>query len=237
MFRHALIFATAIGCLVAASVLVCVQSAARGQIGSRGTDLSRQERQLIEEFVNRALRLAAQYEASGNYDRAKRLLKTVLDVSPEEKRARDRLKELEQRELSQNRVVFRVQANRGWQDTGVIVFAGRPVAIEARGEWVFRMTHTVGPDGMQIPKEWREFPLGALIGAIQPITMERPGPRRGAKKAKRDMPQVKPFLVGSKKVITPEYTGRLFLKIHDSDESDNAGNLVVQVSGYLQSQR
>ena len=237
MFRPALPLALLAAAVGTALVVGQLKSVVRAQIRARGTDLSRQERLLIDEFVSRALRLAAQYEAAGDFDRAKKWLRTVLEVSPEEKRARERLKELEERELSQNRVVVRVLANKGWQDTGVIVFAGRPVAIAARGEWVFRMVHTVGPDGMRIPKEWREFPLGALIGAIQPLNMQAEEGRRGSKKGKAELPQVKPFLVGSKKVVTPSYTGRLFLKIHDSDESDNAGNLVVQLSGYLKTQR
>lgn len=224
-------FLVALG-VTAVSILVVAVTPSTGQLSRRGPDLSRQEQQLLEQFVNGALRLAVQYESQGNFDAAKRVLSTLLKVVPEEKRAREILSRIERQELSQNRVTVRVLANKDWQDTGLVVFAGRPVSFEAEGEWVFRMSRVVGPEGMQIPEEWRKFPLGSLIGIVQPLGgAVAAGPPAKAKKGQEQAP--KPFLVGKKKVYIPEQTGVLFLRMHDTEASDNAGQIVVTISGYV----
>lgn len=223
----------------AAGVAACLLLAGtipqgRAQLPRRGQDLTRQEQQLLQQFVSGALRLAVQYEAQGDYDAAKRVLQTVLKVAPEEPHAREIMERIEKQELTQNKVTIRVLANKEWQDTGLIVFAGRPVSFEAEGEWVIRMSRVVGPEGMQIPDEWRKFPLGSLIGIVQPLQ----GVVAGApgKKSRAEDTQPKPFLIGKGKVHTPDATGLLYLRMHDTEASDNAGQIVVTISGYVRRQ-
>ncbi len=217
---------------IAAAVLLASFAVGWAQVSRRAQDLSRQEKQLLEQFVNGALRLAIQYEAQGNYDRAKQILHTVLKVTPQEKRAQQLLERIEEQELSQNRVTIRVLANKDWQNTGLVVFAGRPVSFEAQGQWIFRMSRSVGPEGMQIPEEWRKFPLGSLIGIVQPIA----GPTAPGKKREKKPATPKPFLIGAKRVHVPDVTGILFLRMHDTEPSDNAGQVVVTISGYVRRQ-
>jgi hypothetical protein len=117
-------------------------------------------------------------------------------------------------EATTDRKQIVVAANKGWQDTGVILQEGKPVIIEAKGTWTFKMSHQPGPEGLEIPKELRDFNLGALIGVI--VT----GP---------DPKEFKPFLIGERKEFTADKSGRLMLRMYDIDPTDNQGQINVQV--------
>ena len=81
----------------------------------------------------------------------------------------ERLQRIHEQESTAERVVLDVFADRPWQDTGVIVIEGKPVRIEARGEWTFRMIYKLPAEGMEIPEKLRDFNLGALVGVIEPL--------------------------------------------------------------------
>lgn len=190
---------------------------------SKQRDLEKSEQDIVKDFVTRFGRLALQYEQSGSSDKAKHALGMILKVAPNDETVKRQMDRIEKQELSENRKVVKVLAQQSWQDTGLVVSAGKPVAISAQGQWVFKMSRSVGPEGMDVPEEMKRFPLGALIGVVDPSG--------GNAESKKERQRFQPFLVGSQDVITPNASGRLFLKMHDTDESDNAGQLVVTVSG------
>lgn len=92
--------------------------------------------------------------------------------------------------------------------------AGKPVIVTATGFWDFHLTADVTSDGMEIPKELRDFNLGSLIGMI-----DDGNPK-----------DAKPFFVGAHLEFTSHRTGRLFLRMYDSDVSDNTGKLQVTIT-------
>jgi len=170
---------------------------------------------LHKEFVIKADRLAKEYERKGDYEKAKAVCKEILKLVPNYPKAQELLKEIDNAELIAERKVIDIFANRSWQDTGIQVIAGKPIHIEAKGTWTFHMDHVLGPEGMEIPKELRGFKLGSLLGMI----------------ATGDPKKNKPFYVGGKKRLVASSPGRLFLKMHDSDTSDNSGKLTVEIRG------
>ncbi len=213
-----------------ATLSVLGSSAAISQVG-RAKDLDRQHSEILKDFATRAHKLALQYQQAGSYDKAKETLDLILKVAPDDAPAKTLLEKISRQELSENKKVVKVMANQSWQNTGLAVQEGKPVAIEVKGEWVFKMTRTVGPEGLAMPDEMKRFPLGALIGVIAGDDGGGAAAKKNAKQQERDLNR--PFLVGDEKVFTPNATGVLFLKIHDTEENDNQGQLTVTISGQV----
>jgi len=171
--------------------------------------------ELHRDFLVKAERLAKDYERADQSDRARAVYQEMIRLVPQHPTATEALAELDRREQSADRKVLEVQANRGWQDTGVEVIQGKPIAVRATGQWEFRVSRQLGPDGMEIPKELRDFNLGALVGIIDSEGDE----------------DVKPFFVGSERNMIAEQSGRLWLRMYDMDPADNAGKLTVEIRG------
>ena len=196
-------------------------------------DLDKQHDDILKDFVNRTHKLALQYQQAGQYNKAKDTLDLILKVSPDNQEAKAMLDKMHKQELSENKKVVKVLANKGWQKTGVQVVEGKPFVIQVEGEWVFVMRRTVPPDGLEMPDDMKKFPLGALIGAIdaeEPAAAAAPQKKGG----NRENDARRPFLVGAQKTFDrAPATGTLYLKIHDTDESDNQGQLTVTISGQV----
>ena len=169
-----------------------------------------------KEFVNKVEKLASDYERSNQGEKARACYEEILKLVPEYGPAIEKLGRLRAKELTAERKTMDIHANREWQDTGVIVVPGKPVRIAAKGSWTFNLSHELSPKGMQIPKELRDFDLGALVGVIVPSQ-------------KRD--DVKPFLIGDGIELTGEEAGRLMLRMYDTDPSDNTGKISVEITG------
>ena len=174
--------------------------------------------ELYKEFLTKAEKLAARYEKERKWDQALEVYESILRLVPRYAKAEAAVKRIRARQATARQKRFTVRADRGWQDTGVIVLEGKPITISASGTWVFKMEHRVSPDGIPIPKELRDFNLGALVGMIV-------GP---------DPKQNKPFVVGSNKSFVAPRTGRLLLRMYDSNPSDNDGTLSVTIQGTFQ---
>ena len=202
---------------------------------AKGKDLDKQHEEMLRDFSARAHKLALQYQQAGAHDKAKETLNTLLKISPNDEQAKSLLDKIAKQELSENKKTIKVMANQPWQKTGVLVFEGKPVSIEAKGEWVFKMNRSVSPDGIELPDDMKQFPLGALIGYIEPADTAARAKDAAAPSKSRDTKKDanRPFLVGSQKVLTPQTTGMLYLKMHDTDVSDNAGQLSVTISGQV----
>lgn len=196
----------------------------------KSKDLDRQHDDIVKDFVTRTHKLALQYQQAGSYGKAKETLELILKIAPDDQQAQTQLEKMHKQEISENKKVIKVMANQRWQKTGIQVVEGKPVSIEAKGDWVFVMRRTVNADGIEVPEDMKKFPLGALIGYIEG---DESGPKRDSKD-KSDRGAGRPFLVGSQKLIEhAPASGILYLKMHDSDESDNQGQLTVTISGQL----
>jgi len=170
------------------------------------------------EFVKKAERLAKEYETAKQYHKAADVYVEILKLVPQYPAARNKLAAIRKMEATAQKVLFTVQANKGWQDTGVTVQPGRPVIIRAGGVWTFNLSSQLGPEGMTIPEELRDYNLGCLIGAIN----------TGNPK------ELKPFVVGSQYSMIAEKKGRLFLRMYDIKPDDNKGSLKVEILGTFQ---
>lgn len=170
---------------------------------------------LHEEFVTKAEKLAKDYEKDEKVEKAVACYEEILRLVPNYPKAVAALTKIRQREATADKKIFEVQADKGWQDSGVTLIQGKPVSIRASGKWIFRMEHELGPDGIPIPEDLREFNLGSLLGLV----------------VDGDPKDAKPFLVGSGTEFVSEVSGKLLLRMYDGKMEDNAGKMKVEIVG------
>lgn len=175
------------------------------------------------DFVRKAERLATEYENAGEYDKARDVYIEVLRLVPTYTPGVEKMNKLREQLATAERVVVDVFADRDWQDSGISLIQGKPVRIQARGEWTFKMTYKLPADGVEIPEKLRDFNLGALVGVIDPSNPEEID--------EDNEEAIEPFLIGSKFEFDAPISGRLMLRMYDSDTKDNAGKLSVEIKG------
>ncbi len=113
-----------------------------------------------------------------------------------------------------------IQADRGWQSTGLRLETGKSYNLAAKGRYVIANDGApwpCEPGGVTI--EYHDGrPLGMLLGAIA-------GNKAGTTLAS-------PFEIGSGSIITPKASGTLFLRVNDSAAKldDNRGSLSVVIT-------
>lgn len=176
---------------------------------------------LHEKFVTDAMKLAADYEKAGQHDKARECYSEILRLVPIFTPATEKIAKIKEKEMTAENKKLDIYANKEWQDVGIQLIEGRPVTIRATGQWTIKMNYNVEADGLEIPKELRDFPLGALIGKVANSPDEK---------------EVKPFLIGKEKSFEAPTNGRLFLRIYDSDTLDNTGRVFVTVEGSFKKQ-
>lgn len=172
---------------------------------------------LHRDFVKKAETLAKEYEGDKDWGKARTVYEEILKLVPQYGPASTKLAEMLAKESSAKVATINVKANEGWQDTGIELLPGKPVQLTASGTWTFHLEVATNAAGLSIPEELRDFPLGCLIGYIA-----SPGV---------DPKEAKPFVVGAGEPMILDVGGRLYLRMYDTDPSDNQGALKVEVRG------
>ncbi|MCE9603575.1 MAG: hypothetical protein K8U03_01590 [Planctomycetia bacterium] len=172
--------------------------------------------ELHKNFVLAAEKLAGDYERTNQHDKARSCYSEILRLVPTYTPAAEKLAKIKEKELTAEKKLVDVYANKGWQDSGIQVIAGRPISLRSNGQWTLKMTYNLQADGLEIPKELRDFPLGALIGLIGDSVDDK---------------DAKPFFIGADKTFDATKSGKLYLRIYDSDPEDNLGRIGVIVEG------
>ena len=178
---------------------------------------------LHRDFVKKAENLAKEYEGDKDWGKARAVYEEILKLVPQYAPANAKLAEMLSRESMAKLATISVKANEGWQDTGIDLVEGKPVQLTASGTWTFHLEVETNAEGLTIPKELRDFPLGCLIAYIA-----SPG---------ADPKEVKPFVLGSGEQMLVEHSGRLFLRMYDTNPTDNTGALKVEVRGTFEQKK
>ncbi len=124
--------------------------------------------------------------------------------------------------LGPREVSIVIQADRGWQNSGIRLEADNEYEIAAEGRYQVARNPKIWwcePNGVSI-RYYRGRPLGLLLAAVRP---DRPAPGPS--------PFLVPTPVGLKATLAPKHSGTLFLRINDSaaELADNSGSLTVTV--------
>jgi hypothetical protein len=120
-------------------------------------------------------------------------------------------------------VKVKIDADRGWQSTGLKLAAGQSYQLSASGRYQVAAEPKVWwcePGGVTV-RYYRGQPLGMLLAAIGDV--EQP--------AGAITPLAAPQPIGLAAAIEPILSGTLYLKVNDSpaELADNAGNLTVEI--------
>jgi len=124
--------------------------------------------------------------------------------------------------------IVRVAADRGWQNSGLWLEAGRAYSMTARGRFIVVRDNPPWesePQGVTI-RYVRGRPLGALLAAVVPY--EPPDPRT---ELTTQGSFFQPYTVGRQLLVTPARSGTLFLRINDApaELADNQGDVTVSI--------
>ncbi len=168
------------------------------------------------DFIKKVEGVAADYEKNKQPDKAKDCYEEILRLAPEYTKAKDKVKYLTELEYTADHKVAEVLANDEWQDSGISVSTGKPIRISATGTWTISFTQKVGPAGVEVPDGMRDMNPGELAGFIGANPKEGKG---------------KPFAIGEKLDLTPEHSGKLWLRMFCPAVGKNTGKLTVQISG------
>lgn len=167
------------------------------------------------DFVKKAMNLGDEYEKTKDWGKARAVYEEILKLVPQYPNANTKLAEMIQREMGAQKTLVTVKADTDWQDSGIELIEGKPIIILVTGTWTFHLEVETTADGLTIPKELRDFPLGCLVGMIP-----------------SDDPKLaKPFVLGSGKQFISDRSGKLFLRMYDTDPRDNRGSLKVEIQG------
>jgi hypothetical protein len=172
--------------------------------------------ELHKNFVLGAEKLAAEYERMNQIDKARNCYEEIIRLVPTYTQAAEKLATIKQKEATAEHRTIDIYANKGWQDVGVGVAAGKPVSIKASGSWTMKMQYNLSPDGIEIPKELQNFPLGSLVAKIATSPTDE---------------EAKIINIGTSKSFTSDIDGRLYLRMYDSDPEDNLGKISVFLEG------
>ncbi len=113
-------------------------------------------------------------------------------------------------------VVFQVEANRPWQDTGVDVAEGQAVVLSPQGTWR-KGEQTCSAGGLEgAPRERAALPEAPLLCLLVRIG---------------DEPAPAPVLKHD--VFKPKRSGRLFVQANDLDLADDGNGLQLTITGGL----
>lgn len=170
---------------------------------------------LHRNFVKDAEKLAAEYERDKDFDKAKAVYSEILKLVPQYSAARSKLDEIGQREQTAKRKVLTINADRQWQDSGITVIQGKPITIAAEGRWTVVFRAEAGPEGIEIPEEFKDLNLGSLVGLIDD----------------GNQADQKVFAIGRQTSFLAPKTGKLMLRMWDGDAKDNDGVVNVQIQG------
>ncbi|PHR95500.1 MAG: hypothetical protein COA78_30055 [Blastopirellula sp.] len=200
-------------CLVFFTADVSAQTP-RGSKGKSTLPTDPKLMELHKDFVNKAEKLGNEYASKKDWEKARVVFQEILKLVPEYDSAKEKLVRIREMLSQANRKVVTVAANRDWLDTKIDLEKGSPLGFKTQGEWMFVFEGDA--DGIEIPRELRDYKLGSLIAMI--VT---PGEEKA--------PQ--PFTVGKEKSMSVPKTGRLYLKMHDGYNKNNRGSIEVEISG------
>lgn len=183
------------------------------------------------EYVQRMEQLAAAYEQAGETDKAKSVLRHLLELDPQRKEARDTLSRLENLIFETRTTTVEVDATGGWVPTGLLVERDRPVRFVAEGSYKFIANVTLGPDGVPTADLARDVAAGIDFGKLIGLVVTPPGSTAGDRdQAAR--PGV-PFAIGSKAEVRPEADGLLLLRLNIPGGTKSNGRIKVTISGHI----
>lgn len=185
--------------------------------GESGLPEDPQLQSLHREFITKTEKLAMDYERKKQFDQARQAYQSIVRLVPDYAGGNQGLARVLIQQTSRDRKVIKVEADEGWQDSGIVISEGMPVKIDVKGTW--KVTVESGPDGIEIPKEMRPNDSRIRWGTLIATIVKTPS----------ELADAKPMRLESGTEFVAKSTGKLYLRMFDVDPSDNEGEMMVLV--------
>ena len=215
-------------------------------VASRNKELSKidsRATKVDQQFIREAIEIAGDYEKAGDVARAVDYMHAMSLIKPGMPAIESKLKKLRNEVLAANGFSFTLQPATTWGKPVAYVKEGKPFRVAAQGDYRLLLNADIGPDGF--PQDdfqsdlIKDAPLGKLMGVIVEVPGKAAKSTKSSKSTKstrKGMVKEKepePFEVGAERLIKPQHTGYLYLKVNLPAESDPRGSFQVQLSGYV----
>ncbi len=186
-----------------------------------------------DSFLRDTTTLIASYENAGQFDRAKLILEVLQKLDPKNEAIQTKLKLLNGRIMEATLQELDLDADAQWTPVGRVV-KGRPIRIEASGEYKVTATVETGPAGLPSANPVTDMvagiPLGGLMGVILPAAAS-PATEGQASQGNQQPQQPRPFPVGATYDRPADRDGILYLKVNVPPGSKCTGQLRARLSG------
>ena len=182
-------------------------------------------------FLRDTTTLIASYENIGQFDRAKLILEVLQKLDPKNEAIQAKLKAINERVIAATLQDVELEADAQWTPVGRVV-KGRPIRVEASGEYKVTATLETGPAGLASANPVTDLVAGVPLGALMGVIL--PSPEAAAAQQPADnqpQQQPKPFAVGAAYDRPAERDGILYLKVNVPPGSKCTGRLQARISG------
>lgn len=183
-----------------------------------------------QSFVRDTTSLITSYETVGQFDRAKLILEVLLKLDPKNETIRARLASVNERIMESTLQDVEFEADSAWTAVGRVV-KGRPIRVEASGEYKMTATLEAGPAGAPSANPVTDLVAGVPLGALMGVILPTPDPAAEAGQAAPANQPSKPFAVGAAYDRPADRDGILYLKVNLPPGSKCTGRIKARVSG------
>ena len=223
-------------------------SKAKSKIGTSKTktgdskELDIRAEKMLEGFVADTIKLADDYEKAGKFEEAQDQLRTVGKLKPELPGLKDKIEKLNEALFDTNDFDMDLDVAESWKRQ-VYVFKGKPVRIEAPGNYKISLIGPSDANGLPTKDPRIDMAAGVRCGALMGIVLPTgdsgavgggAGGGGSGKGAGRGNDKTgEPFEIGASKEFTPNHDGVLLLNVNLPSGHKSTGKLRIHISGHI----
>jgi hypothetical protein len=200
-----------------------------------GKELDSRAEKNLESFVAETIKLAEEYEKAKLFEEAQDQLRIVGRLKPELPGLKEKIDKLNEAVFDTNDFDMDLDVADSWK-AQVQVFRGKPVRVEAPGNYKISLTVPCDANGLPTKDPTKDMAAGVRCGALMGIIVPAPDAGTGATKAggRNNNDKIgEPFEIGASKEFTPKEDGILLLNVNLPTGHKSTGKLRVHVSGHI----
>ncbi|MCA9057612.1 MAG: hypothetical protein KDA85_03905 [Planctomycetaceae bacterium] len=209
---------TAILLIVAAAQAVEAQTSRDRRDQASPQDLERRLEKAEESLLKEYMDVASELYKQDAKEESLAVLERIHKINPKLSGLKEEMEKVREELMSANEIDTEINTSKGWGTAIAVVTEGKPIRIQAAGDYKLTLTSQVPLTGLPTEDSQTDHskaaPFGALMGIV--VTDGKPG---------------EPFPVNSGIELTPKKSGQLFLRVNVPVTARCSGEIKVRVSG------